>query len=133
MMETTISDFRTSFYIPAIQKLAFTYHMCAYLVKITVVKCGAQTSNDVNYFKMYYVVVIMLRGQLQALLFKYNHNTMVEIYKCLQRLLHWKILVHLPKVDINTTTPSRQLHEVFHYFLSDDSKQDAATTTAHIK
>ena len=38
-----------------------------------------------------------------------------------------------PKEDINSTTPSRQRHAVFHSFLSDDSKQDAATTTAHIK
>ena len=39
----------------------------------------------------------------------------------------------VPKIDINPTTPSRQHHAVFHYFLSDDSKQDAATTTAHSK
>ena len=39
----------------------------------------------------------------------------------------------LPKADINSTTPSRQRHAVFHYFLSDDIKQDVATTTAHTK
>ena len=39
----------------------------------------------------------------------------------------------LPKNDINSTTPSRQRHAVFHSFLSDDSKQDAATTNAHSK
>ena len=38
----------------------------------------------------------------------------------------------LPKIDINTTTPSRQHHTVFHSFLSNNSKQDAATNTAHI-
>ena len=38
-----------------------------------------------------------------------------------------------PKIDINSTTPSRQRHAVFHSFLSDNSKQDAATTTAHSK
>ena len=37
----------------------------------------------------------------------------------------------VPKIDINPTTPSRQHHAVFHSFLSDDSKQDAATTTKH--
>ena len=36
----------------------------------------------------------------------------------------------LPKADINSTTPSRQRNAVFHPFLSDNSKQDAATTTA---
>ena len=35
--------------------------------------------------------------------------------------------------DINSSTLSRQQHAVFHSFLSDDSKQDAATTTAHSK
>ena len=39
----------------------------------------------------------------------------------------------LPQTNINSTTPSRQLHAVFRYFLSNDIKQYAATTTAHIK
>ena len=39
----------------------------------------------------------------------------------------------LPKTDINSTTPSRQRHALFHSFLSGDIKQDAATTTAHSK
>ena len=39
----------------------------------------------------------------------------------------------LPKADINTTTPSRHRHAVFHSFLSDDIKHDAATTTTQIK
>ena len=71
----------------------FIYYMCAYLVQITVVKCDAQPSNDVNYFKMFCVIVTMLIGQLQALLIKYNPNTMLVIYMCLQRVLHWNISV----------------------------------------
>ena len=39
----------------------------------------------------------------------------------------------LPQVDIKSSTISRQRHEVFHSFLSDDNKQDDATTTAHRK
>ena len=39
----------------------------------------------------------------------------------------------VPKIDINSTTPSCQRHEVFHSFLSDDSKQDTATTTEQSK
>ena len=39
----------------------------------------------------------------------------------------------LQKTDINSTTPSRQRHAVFHSFLSVDSKQDYATTTTHNK
>ena len=38
-----------------------------------------------------------------------------------------------PQEDINSATPSRPRHAVFHYFLSDDSTQDAATTTSHSK
>ena len=38
-----------------------------------------------------------------------------------------------PKADINSTTPPRQRHAEFHYFLSDNRKQDADNTTAHIK
>ena len=34
-----------------------------------------------------------------------------------------------PQADINSSSFSRPRHEVFHSFLSDDSKQDAATTT----
>ena len=111
----------------------FTYHMCAYLVQITVVKCDAQPSNDVNHLNMFYAVVIMLRGQLQDFLIKSNQNTMVEIYQCLQRLLHWNILVNLTRADIKSSTISRQRHVVFHYFLSDYIKQDAATTTTNSK
>ena len=38
-----------------------------------------------------------------------------------------------PQADINSTSPSRPRHAVFHSFLSDDSKQDAGTTTAYRK
>ena len=37
----------------------------------------------------------------------------------------------LPQKNINSTTPSRQLHAVFHSFFNDDSKKDATTNTAH--
>ena len=39
----------------------------------------------------------------------------------------------LPQKHLNKTTTSHQCHAVFHSFLSDDKKQDAATTTAHSK
>ena len=37
------------------------------------------------------------------------------------------------QADINSSTISLPWHAVFHSFLSDDSKQDAATTNAHSK
>ena len=39
----------------------------------------------------------------------------------------------LPQTKINSSTKACPCHAVFHYFLLDDSKQDSATTTAHIK
>ena len=41
--------------------------------------------------------------------------------------------IAVPQTNINSTTPSRQRHTFFHYFLSGESKQDSATTTAFIK
>ena len=38
-----------------------------------------------------------------------------------------------PQADINSYSFSRPRHAVFHSFLYDDIKQDAATTTAHSK
>ena len=38
-----------------------------------------------------------------------------------------------PQADINSTSPSRPRHAIFHSFLSDYIKQDDATTTAHSK
>ena len=37
----------------------------------------------------------------------------------------------LPQTEINSSTKLCPCHAVIHSFLSDDSKQDAATTTAH--
>ena len=36
-----------------------------------------------------------------------------------------------PKTGINASTESFPLHEVFHLFFSDDSKQDYITNTSH--
>ena len=38
-----------------------------------------------------------------------------------------------PKTEINSSKKPCPRHAVFHYFLSDDSKKYASTTTAHIK
>ena len=38
----------------------------------------------------------------------------------------------LPKTEINSSTKPCPRHAVFHYFLSDVSKQDGDTTTANI-
>ena len=44
-----------------------------------------------------------------------------------------KHFIAAPKADIKSSTISRQRYAVFHSFLSDDIKKDAATTTSHRK
>ena len=39
----------------------------------------------------------------------------------------------LPQTEINSSTKACPHHAVFHYYSSDDRKQDAATTNAHKK
>ena len=58
-METTISDFHTSFYIPAIQKLAFHLPHVRILEKN---HCGELRCTAFKRFKMYFVAVIMQKG-----------------------------------------------------------------------
>ena len=93
MMDTTISNFHTSFYIPAIQKLAF------HLPHVRILgtnHCGELRRTAFKrreFFKMFFVAVIMQRGQQQVLLIKYNLNNAVEIDLCLQKVLHWNISV----------------------------------------
>ena len=57
---------------------------------------------------------------------------MAEIYLCLLRVLYWNILMHYQRQK--KTHPQNHVHVIqFYYFLSDDSKQYDATTTAHSK
>ena len=71
-------------------------------------------------------VVAIFSNQIQSEYYGGNGSVSIEVIT----LEHFSAL---PKSDINSTTPSRQRHAVFHSFLSDDSKQDADTTTSHIK
>ena len=107
LRETTIMIFIPDSTLQPSKSWLFIYHMYAYLIQTTVMKCYALPSNDVNNFKMFYVFVIMLRGQFKSLMIKYNQNTIVVIYQCLQRVLHWNIIVHYKKLI------SIQLHHNF--------------------
>ena len=71
-------------------------------------------------------VVAIFNNQIQSEYYGGNISVSIE---CVA-LEHFS---SVPKNDINSTTPSRQRHTVFHHFLSDDSKQNSATTTAHNK
>ena len=102
MMETTISDFHKSFYIPDIQKLGF------HLPHVRILgtnHCGEMRRTAFKrreFFKTFFVAVIMQRGQQQAFRIKYNKNNMAEIYLCQQKLLYWNILVqHHRQISIH--------------------------------
>ena len=133
MMETTISDFNTSFYIPAIHKLAFhlphvrilgTNH-CGELQRTTFKR--RELFQDVLCRRDYAErVVASFSNQIQSEYYGGNRYVSIEGIA----LEHFSAA---PQADINSSTISRPRHSVFHYFLSDDSKHDASTTTAHIK
>ena len=132
-METTISDFYTSFYIPAIQNLAF------HLPHVRILgtnHCGEMRRTAFEQHALFqdgifcrdYAerVVASFANQIQSEYYGGNISVSIEG-------IALEIFSAAPHADINSTTPSRPRHAVFHSFLSDDSKQDAATTTAHRK
>ena len=133
MMETTISGFHTIFYIPAIQKLTFRL---PHVRILGTNHCGAMRLTAFKQRELFQDVLCCC-DYAEMLVSSFAHQIQSEYYG-------GKILVSiegivlenfsvLPKADINSTTQSHQHHAVFHYFLSYDNKQDAATTTAHIK
>ena len=122
MAETTISVFHTRFYIPNIEKLAF------YLPHVKILDtnhCGEMRRTafkrrglfqDVLCFRDYDErVVAIFAKQIQSEYYGVNRSVSIEGIL----LEHF---IELPKTYINSTTPSRQRHAVFHSFLSDDSK-----------
>ena len=132
-METTISDFHTIFYIPAIPKLAFhLQHVrilgtnnCGELQRTAFKQC--ELFQDVMCRRDYADrVVASFSNQIQSEYYSGNISVSIEGIA----LEHFSTA---PQADINSSTLSRPRHAVFHSFLSDDSKQDATTTTAHSK
>ena len=128
MMETTISDFNTSLYIPAIKKLDF------HLPHVRILgtnHCGEmwhkafkrrELFQDVQWCRDYAErVVAIFAHQIKSEYYGGNISVSIEGFS----LEHFSTL---PMSYINTTTPSRQHHAVFHSFLSGDSKQDSDTT-----
>ena len=133
MMEINISDFHTTFYILAIQNLTFhlphvrilgTNH-CGEMRRTAFKRC--ESFQDVlcrlDYSER---VVANFTNKIQSEY--YGGNIDVSI-----KGIALENFSAAPKADIMSSTISRQRHAVFHSFLSDDSKQDAATTTAYSK
>ena len=94
MMETTISNFHTSFYIQGIQKLAF------HIPHVQILGTNHRGDSRQTVFKRRksFKDVLCLcdyaESVLSSLHIKYNQNTTVEIDKCLLRVLHYYILVY---------------------------------------
>ena len=132
-METTISDFHKSFYIPAIQNLAFHLpHVCI----LGTNNCGGlwrtafkqrELFQDVLCRRDYAErVVASFANQIQSEYYGGNRSVYIEG-------IALETFSAAPQADINSSTLSRPRNAVFNYFSSDDSKQDADTTTSHIK
>ena len=133
MMETIISGFRTSFYMPAIQKLAF------HLPHVRILGTnywGEMRRTSFNWHELLQYV-ICCRDYAERIVASFAHQIYSEYYGGNRSVyIEGFVLEHfitLPQKNINSTTLSCQRHEDFHSFLSDDSKQDAATTTEHSK
>ena len=115
MMETTISYFHTSFYIPAIQKLAFLPHVrilganhCGEL-RCTAFK-RSELFQDVLCRRDYDErVVSRFANQIQSEYYGGNRYVSIES-------IALEIFSAAPQADIKSSTISRQRHSVFHSF-----------------
>ena len=129
----SISDFHTSLYKPAIQNLAFhlphvrilgTNH-CSELRR-TAFKRRELFQDVLCHHDYAERVVASFANKIQSEYYGGNRSVSIEVIA----LEHFSAV---PQSDINSSSFSRPRHAVFHSFLSDDSKQDSATTTAHSK
>ena len=133
MMETKIYDFHSSLYIPDIKKLAFHLpHMHIFGTNI----CGEMRRTAFKQRELFQDVLCR-REYSERVVARFAHQIQSKYYGGNKSVsIEGIALEHfssLPKSYANSTTPSHQRRVVFHSSLSDDSKQDAATTTAHSK
>ena len=121
-METTISDFHTSFYIPAIQNLAF------HLPHVRILgtnHCGELRRTDFKRSELFQDVlccrdytervVSSFANQIQPEYFGGNRSVYIEG-------IALKDFSAAPQSDINSSSLPCPRHAVFQSFLSDDSK-----------
>ena len=125
-METTINYFhniqRLAFHLPYVRILGTNHY--------GELRCTAFKRRELfQYF-------LCRRDYAERVVTRFSHQMKSEYYGENRSVSIEGITLEnfstLQKADINSTTPSRQRHTVFHSFLSDDSKQYSATTTAHI-
>ena len=133
MIETTISNFHTSFLISAIQKLAF------YIPRVKLLGTNHCGDSRRNAFKLCesFQDVLCYCDYSESVVASFAHEIKSEYYgENISVSLEVIVLEHssaLPQTGIKSSTKSFPRHEVLYYFLSDDSKQYALTTTSHSK
>ena len=88
MMETQITEFTTSFYIPEIKISYLMCHMFVLFWITTTATHAVKYFTIMDHFKMSFVIVIMQSNWLQLFHTKYNLNTMTAIYMCLLKSFH---------------------------------------------
>ena len=116
MMETTVSDFHTIFYIPAIQKLAFHLPHVRILCRNN---CGEMRRTDFKQCESFQDVlcrhyyderlVASFANQIQSEYYCGNISVSIES-------IELENFSALPKADIKSSTISRKRHAVFHSF-----------------
>ena len=114
VMETNISGFHTSFYIPAIQHLAF------HLPHVRILgtnHCGAMWRTAFKWRELFQYVICCCY-YAERLVASFSRQIQSEYYGGNRSLsIEGVLLEHfsaLPMADINTTTQSRQRHVVFY-------------------
>ena len=116
MTETTIYDFHSSFYIPANQNLAF------HLPHVRILDTNHYGEMRRTAFKRreLFQDVLCRRDYAERVVASFSHKIQSEYYGgnisvSIEGILlgHFSVL---PQTNINSTTPSRQRHAVFHYF-----------------
>ena len=132
-METTISNFYTSFYITEIHKLAF--HI-PHLQIMGMNHCGDSIRTAFK-LRESFQDVLCCRDYSDRVVASLPHQIRSEYYGINKSVYSEGIVLGnssaLTQTEISSSTKLCPRHAVFHYFLSDYSKQYSATTTAHSK
>ena len=122
MMETTIYDFHTRLYIPAIQKLNFHISHVRILGTNHFGKMRRTSFKGRELFKD----VLCCRDYSERVVSSFDNKIKWEYYGGNVSVYIEGITLEsfsaVPKIDINSTTPSRQRDAEFHSFLSDYRK-----------
>ena len=114
MMKTSISDFRTIFYIPAIQRLAF------HLTNVRIIGSNHCSKMLRTAFKRHELFQdVLCRSDYSETVVKNFDNKIQSEYYGGNRSVYIEGIAlenfsAAPQADINSTTPSRPRHSVFH-------------------